>query len=207
MARVNDFDKVAPVYDKLSAIVFGNALLKAQLHFLNELDQARTVLVIGGGTGEVALSLLELNNNVVITYVESSLRMMEAARKRCKPFSERVIFVHSKIEDVKNLDQYDGIITAFFLDMFSNDEVAALRDRLIRQLKGDGKWIATDFTHSRKLFHRLLLRSMYLFFRVVARISVERLPEWEEILASRMKAFATRDFYSGFVRSVAYTNG
>jgi tRNA (cmo5U34)-methyltransferase len=207
MGKLNDFDFVARYYAFLSKLVFGRKLQDAQTHFLPMLDNATKVLIVGGGSGEVALLLAQRNEGVKITFVEPSLRMVEMARKRCHKYLDRIDFVTIPIEDFPTTANYDAVITGFFLDMFSDDMLPMIVDRLRRQLVAGGKLLATDFTKSPQNSHRLLLWVMYRFFRIVSNISATDLPDWEKMLRSRLITVAQKDYCSGFIRSVAYTNG
>ncbi|MEP5106138.1 MAG: methyltransferase type 12, partial [Ekhidna sp.] len=50
---VNDFDFVAPIYDRLSKLVFGKSLIKAQAYHLKVIGDKDRVLILGGGTGKL----------------------------------------------------------------------------------------------------------------------------------------------------------
>ena len=50
---LNQFDLVAPFYDALSRLVFGDQIVKSQTHFLHQVQKDDQVLILGGGTGQI----------------------------------------------------------------------------------------------------------------------------------------------------------
>jgi ubiquinone/menaquinone biosynthesis C-methylase UbiE len=81
VSALNSFDRIAPVYDRLADIVFGTAILDAQRTHLHALNDAREILILGGGTGRLLRDLLGQNAKSRVTYVEASQRMIELALK------------------------------------------------------------------------------------------------------------------------------
>ena len=57
MSKTNGFDFIAPYYDKLASLVYGNAIKNSQHVFLDRIPKASRILVVGGGSG-VFLSAL-----------------------------------------------------------------------------------------------------------------------------------------------------
>ena len=49
MSAPNGFDKIAPFYDSLKRLVFGNALAESQRALLASIKKNGNVLIIGGG--------------------------------------------------------------------------------------------------------------------------------------------------------------
>ena len=46
------FDRLAPIYDGLTAFVFGGAIRRSQTCFLGSLAESAEILVVGGGSKE-----------------------------------------------------------------------------------------------------------------------------------------------------------
>lgn len=202
---MNGFDLLAPVYDKLARFFFGPAIQHAQFHFLDRVESAHDVLIVGGGTGDLAKVILDRFDHVRITYVETSAAMTARASEKCQAHRDRIHFVQNTIDTISPDARVDIVITPFFLDMFSNDDVNKLVERVAGRLSRKGKWIATDFTKSPKLLHKLLLWIMYRFFRTLCNIQARSLPNWENSLETRLTLRESKDFYSGFIRSCVYT--
>src|SRR6187402_1340927 len=79
--RMNGFDRLAPVYDKLAGLVFGKAIVDAQLVFLDRVRAGDRILILGGGTGWLLEKLLRKQPVCEVWYVESSSRMIELTRQ------------------------------------------------------------------------------------------------------------------------------
>jgi tRNA (cmo5U34)-methyltransferase len=200
---LNRFDTVAPVYDRLADIVFRGAIRKSQEHFLSSAATSKKTLIVGGGTGLVALKLLQQHPELKITYVEASRKMISISAERCRPFSDRIQFVHGTEADIPE-ETYDVVITAFFLDMFRQHEVEALEDKILTKLNPGGFWLATDFVNTTSFVHKILLSAMYAFFKIACGIKASVLPEWESALRSRLKLSDSAVFYSGFIKSCRF---
>src|SRR4051812_23973094 len=91
------YDRIAFAYDFIAGLFSFNQINKSQLAFLSHLSDASTCLILGGGTGYFLQKLLEQNNTVRVTYVDSSAKMIAAARQRIQkeiPYAlDRVTFV------------------------------------------------------------------------------------------------------------------
>lgn len=199
---LNGFNTIAPVYDPLTRIVFGRAILRAQTEFLTAVSAHSTVLVVGGGTGRVAEQLLQMNSTCRVWYVDASSRMISYARRRLRRFGDRVVFVHGSWSDAPSLT-YDVIITQFFLDLFSETACVRVVKTLKKSLSQQGYWLATDFVNGKKWWGRMLLKVMYRFFRITTGIKADRLPDWISLLSQQGLVPAyERSFYHGMIRSV-----
>lgn len=91
-------------------------------------------------------------------------------------------FVESDFRSYEQADPYDLVLLPFFLDMFTDESV----DDMVRMLGRVGTWqtqvIVTDFVHQRKRdWKSLVIKGMYLFFRLTCDIEAHRLPNWQQI--------------------------
>jgi tRNA (cmo5U34)-methyltransferase len=197
---LNRFNWIASLYDKLAKLFFGSELLKAQLHFIQEIKAGDHLLIIGGGSGEFLLLLLKAHPDIKVTYVEASSRMISLSREKVKAFSN-VEFIHGTEDEISNMS-YDFIIANFFFDVFNQPVLDQIIEKLGRNLKSRGKWIVTDFTGSRLPYHRFLLKAMYMFFKSRGSIDASKLPQWLVTLQRHgLKLKHERLFVNGFVSS------
>ncbi len=205
MDKLDGFNLVAPVYDALGRIVFGNALAESQTCFTHLVNAGARVLVVGGGTGKAVKALMSANANCEVRYVEAASAMINRARLNLKPFQERVTFIHGTHESIPPDELYDVVITYFFLDLFPEERCRQVAVKLAASLKDDGIWLAADFTSGIRPLHRFLLRTMYAFFRVASGIEARRLPQWENaIVRAGLRMERHADFYNGFIRSAVF---
>jgi len=201
MKTVNNFDNVAPVYDVLAGVVFGNSIIRAQLFYLKEIPAYAHILILGGGTGKVACALLQLNTTCQIVYVEASAAMLESARSKIGLNDRsRVRFVHSS--EVLSNETFDVVITQFFLDLFPVSKLEGIVKSIRQMLKPGGAWIITDFVDNGKWWQRAMLWIMYRFFRITTNIEAASLPPWQGMTARDSHGLKFADFYGGFIRSM-----
>src|SRR6185295_7486640 len=80
MDSFRGYDLLAPFYDALSSIVFGNSMYRAQVHLLSDIPPGSKVLVLGGGTGRWLREVSIQRFHPEITYIDSSHGMLKRAR-------------------------------------------------------------------------------------------------------------------------------
>jgi ubiquinone/menaquinone biosynthesis C-methylase UbiE len=204
-SSLNQFNRIARLYDLLSSLVFGRSLHKAQLIYLDQIPLQANVLILGGGTGKILNDLFRLNPAARIYYVEASASMIELAKKNSEPFKKHIHFIHGTQNSIPDEVQFDVVITSFFLDMFSAPGIENLIRQVIKSLKSGGRWIVTDFIYPKRVLHHLLLRIMYLFFRIFCGIEAKRLPEWEgQLKKAGLQEAKSELSYNGFIKSALY---
>lgn len=209
--RNPNFDSIAPFYDSLSRLVFGDALRRAQVEHLGAIPEQAHVLLIGGGSGWLLEQLLLQKPQANVTYLESSAKMLELAQKRCKQFAIPTATVSFRLGDEHSLqpdESFDVIITPFLLDLFPDDRLQHLMSRLYTTLRPGGCWLFSDFwsVHDPAPFwQRLLLRSMYTFFGLVSGVKATQLPDFGlHFQRLRLQEQAGAHFYGGLIQAKAY---
>jgi hypothetical protein len=82
--------------------------------------------------------------------------------------------------------QFDLIVTNFFLDCFREDELAGLIPRLATGAAPEANWLLADFQIApsgwRRLRSRVILGTLYAFFRATTRLSASSLASPEPFL-------------------------
>ncbi len=168
-----EFNTIAPYYDTLSRMVFGNTLEKAKVSLYDHIKNGSTILFIGGGSGSSLQALLKLRKNLTIDFVESSGKMISKAKNRAKNTSV-VNFYHKPVEEFEGLN-YDYVITEFFLDLFEEPKIKDLIEIISFKLANNGKWIDTDFRQPSKYKGKFILKLMYWFFNIIANVASTKL--------------------------------
>lgn len=206
MKALDEFNSVSGYYDSLKRIVFGNAIRESQLHFLPRVSWATNILILGGGTGEMLVPLVQVNPESRIWYVEASSRMLSMAAKGMTAQQKlNVCFIHGTQDDVPPDIFFDGIITNFFLDLFDNSEVLAIAHNLRNRIAKGGVWLASDFVHTGVWWQRFLLWTMYRFFRLACKIEAETLPSWEvQLQAAGWARTDSQTFCRNFIGSCVF---
>lgn len=207
----NDFNGIARYYTFLSSVVFGSAITRSQVYFLNSVPAHCTVLLIGDGTGTSLYYLLKFMSCSKIIYVEPSSEMTRLARKKIKDlmYTTEVIFLEKTIEESKITPDVNVIVTPFLFDLFPEEKSGSLIKELSSLLTEDGTWIFTDFKINQNSIHRFwqlpLLKIMYLFFRGVSNIEAGRLPDFERCFSKAgLKRKQQALFYLGMMESSVY---
>lgn len=199
----NSFNWIAPFYDSLTKLFFGKAFYKAQIHFLSEIPKKGRVLIIGGGTGWILNELLRINPDCEVHYVEASSKMVEKTRRRVSP-KHKVKFIFGSENSIPRNGKYDAVITNFFLDLFSESLTDVIL-KIKRSLSKNSIWIVTDFEDNGKLWQKVMLKTMYFFFRVTSRIEASQIPDIEEELKKQgIKKSKEEIFLGSFIRSSVY---
>ncbi|MBO3698906.1 class I SAM-dependent methyltransferase [Roseivirga sp. E12] len=197
----NDFDKIAPLYDLLANLAFGKTLERAQKTYLHKIEPASKLLIVGGGTGKIIQWIPE-GLDLKIDYVELSGRMLDRARSRLSKGNE-IDFVHGDAREQEG--SYDVIIANFFLDCFSTSQLEQVLMHVKNQLNSAGSLLITDFYPSDRPRHKLLLKTMHWFFRVISQLDADGLINIHE--QTKLAGFEPSDiqfFRKGSVFSAVY---
>lgn len=184
------FDRITALYDAIVCFFSFNRINKSQLAFLSHLSTQDTALILGGGTGYFLQKVLEQNQEIHITYVDVSAKMIELAKKRIEMNRAedliRVSFICKSAEDFE-WTTYDFIICNYFLDLFDDTFVKVLAEKFKKHLNPQGLLYVTDFHIPKangflKWCTKMGLKVLYAFFRWAANLSTNQLPEMERIL-------------------------
>ena len=206
MSSLNGFNAIAPYYDSLKRLVFGKAIFNSQVHFLQCLPKGGKILILGGGSGEILRPLLEENPDCTIWYVEASSRMLAQARKNSGSGARtNILFIHGTERMLPKEVVFDAVVAQFFFDLFPEVKLSEVYGDLHQRLTKVGVVLVTDFVDGGKWWQRILLRTMYKFFRITSGIAARRLPDWEEQL--RLTDFTEAKFqlfYGGFIKATIW---
>ena len=202
----SNYDNSAWFYDSLSRLVYGKALVNAQVYLLQFVKPDSTILIAGGGTGWILEELARIHPiGLKITYIEISAKMMSLSKKRWIADNE-VIFINSAVEDVPVTTQFDVLITPFLFDNFKEETLQKIFSHLHAQLKAGGLWLNTDFQLSGKWWQNVLLKSMFIFFRALCNIETSTLPDIQrQFKTNNYKIIAESAFFGDFISSRAYS--
>jgi ubiquinone/menaquinone biosynthesis C-methylase UbiE len=202
-SALNQFNSISAVYDRMANVVFGSTLNEAQCHFISAIPDRSKILILGGGTGKLLKELLKQRPQSKVTYIEASSKMIAIAKETTNNDS-RVVFIHGTQDSIPPALIVDVVITPFFLDLFSDQSLKKIMLQLKSSLHAGGIWIATDFTTSSKLSHRMLRWLMYRFFRFTTNIESTHLPAWQDHLARIGEEVDAKAFKNGFVKTALY---
>jgi spermidine synthase len=171
---------LAPWYRWIEYAAFGRSLERRRFAFLPRLASASRILMLGEGDGRALAQSLRVAPLAHFDVVEVSPEMIALARRRAGD-SDRVVFLcRDALKAEWPIGHYDAIVTNFFLDCFTVDEVRPMIRRLASSLKANGIWLINEFAIPdsgwRRLHAQLWIRAMYLFFRLSTRLLASELP-------------------------------
>ena len=162
-------DRIARWYRWFEYAGFGRALERRREAFLTDVANARRALVLGDGDGRALMALLAAAPNLTIDYIDLSARMLELARARAG--GGRVVYHHDDaLTTPLPAEEYDLIVTHFFLDCFDEEDQARLVSHVSRAATPQARWLVSEFRDS-----GLLVRALYLFFRAATGLKTQRL--------------------------------
>jgi len=197
---VNDFDRLAPYYDSLARLVFGNSILKSQSCFFELLHKDSEVLIIGGGTGKM-LSELPLVRSV--TYCEKSGEMIRLAKKKASQNS--ITFQQGDFLEGAHYQQFDAVICPFFLDCFMERNLQKVIRKIKQTLRPGGYLFVADFEYG--MVPTLIGKAMHHFFRVAANLESGELKSIHHfVVSNHFDLLEEKFFYQNMIFSRVYRN-
>ena len=201
------YDNVALFYDLLARSVYGKAILDAHRFLADAVPADRSVLVVGGGTGQLLEEMSKIHKGgLQITYVDISKKMIEISKKRNIRNNE-VTFINESILHMQFHQQFDVVITPFVFDNFSDNTTKFLFDKIDALINGNGLWLFADFQkgEKNKVWQKFLLKSMYFFFRLLCGIEAAHLPDTASLFEKyNYRLIDKRTFYKDFIYSSIY---
>lgn len=205
---VNNYDKIAKHYDKLSRLIFFKSQLNAQINQLKFLKKNDSILIVGGGTGWILEEITKLfDEGLHIVYVEISEKMIALSKKR-NVKNNKVEFVDRGIEDFQSTLNFDLILTPFLFDNFSEHRTSMVFEKLNSLLKLGGLWFLVDFTLNKrngKWWKSILLKTMYGFFKLLKIVEASDLVDMQpQFLSKGYLKIDERFYYGNFIKAIVF---
>ncbi len=205
------FDVVAPFYDRLAKLVFSDAQQQAQLYLLPFIPQQARVLIIGGGSGWILEQVLKYSQASHILYLEASPKMLRLAEQQCRKASmasETTIELRLGTEaGIHHHETFDVVFTPFLLDLFPEQRLRQLMQKLNAALSEGGIWLFADFLlkDTSPLWQRMLVKSMYLFFGVLSGVQAQKLPDYHKLFKELgLEEITSKSFFHNMIESKVY---
>jgi ubiquinone/menaquinone biosynthesis C-methylase UbiE len=200
-----NYNNSAWFYDSLARLVYGRALVNAQVYLLQHTPANSNVLIVGGGTGWILEELARIHpSGLSITYVEIAPAMMALSQKRSIG-KNKVTFINDAIENVALPPDFDVVVTPFLFDNFTEETLHKVFNGISGLLKEDGIWLNCDFQLTGKWWQWVMLKSMFVFFRMVCGIEASRLPGIERCFENGgYRAAEEKSFFGEFIEARIY---
>jgi len=164
-SHAHGFDRLAPIYRWMEAILAGGKLHRCRTAYLKHIPAPQTILMLGEGHGRSLVECRRQFPAAYITCVDSSQRMIAQARQnlfRHGLATDSVEFINTDaLTWTPKPGAYDLIVTHFFLDCFRPDQLDVLVPKLASAGAPHAHWLIADFqvakTGWRRLRSRLIL--------------------------------------------------
>ena len=185
VAAPPNFDRVARIYRWAEYIALGPVLVRTREHFLSRLSGCRRALVLGDGDGRFLARLLAVQPGLSAVAVDTSAAMLRLLERRCRAAmpeaAQRLRTVCGSALEIVPEPGTDLVVTHFFLDCLSQAEVERLARTMAAHTAPGTLWLLSDFGEPRwrmlRPFAALYVRSLYLAFRVLTGLRIQRLPD------------------------------
>jgi len=175
-------DGIARWYRALEYLVFGRALERRRFEYLDDMADARHVLILGDGDGRFTAEFVRRNGEATVESVDLSARMLAMASKRLGGCSTNVRFRVGDARSIAFEGTYDLVVTHFLLDCFENDELIGLVERVAERCEVGAHWVISEFGLPESGIERTLawalVRFMYFCFWLATGLKVNRLPDY-----------------------------
>jgi hypothetical protein len=186
-----DFNRLARPYRWLEYLTFGPWLWRCRTYFLPQLNHCRHALILGDGDGRFTARLLRANPDIEITAVDASSRMIESLQQATAPYQNRLKTTVADVRTWRPADasaQYDLVVTHFFLDCLTTEEIASLAHRLAPHLTPEALWLVSEFAIPPTPFGCFiaapLVAFLYRAFGLLTHLRIQALPDHPQALAT-----------------------
>jgi ubiquinone/menaquinone biosynthesis C-methylase UbiE len=186
---VPNFDRLARLYRWMEFLTFGPWLGRCRYAFLGDLTECRRAIVLGDGDGRFTAQLLRANSTIEIDAVDVSSAMLRSLLGRAGQNAARVRIhgADARAWQSENAP-YDLIVTHFFLDCLTEDEVRSLAEKLRGALSPAGQWVVSEFAIPEGAFGRWVARPviwlLYRAFGLLTGLAVRNLSDHAAALSA-----------------------
>ena len=185
------FDNLAPYYRWMEFIFAGGKMHRCRTAFLDQIPQPKNILLLGEGHGRSLVECCRRFADAQITCVDASEQMLAQARRQLARHNlkaSRVEFVHADILNWSPSGKtYDLIVTNFFLDCFTPEQLEQMIPRIAGSSARNANWLVADFQMPtggwRRIRSRQIIWMLYVFFRLTTRLTARELTQPDSFLA------------------------
>jgi ubiquinone/menaquinone biosynthesis C-methylase UbiE len=185
------FDTLAPHYRWMELILAGEKLQRCRTAFLDRISPPEKILIWGEGNGRFLSECRRTWREARIVCADASKRMLQLAKRRLERHglaTGAVEFLHADVFEWSPREhEFDLIVTHFFLDCFRAEQLQGIVGKLAVAARQKAAWLLADFQAPevglQRVRARLILKAMYLFFRIATRLPASRLTRPDHFLA------------------------
>jgi ubiquinone/menaquinone biosynthesis C-methylase UbiE len=192
------FDMLAPHYRWMERVLAGQKLQRCRTEFLPKIPAPKRALLMGEGHGRFLSDFVKRFPNSEVVCVDASEKMLAQAQRSITD-AAKIEFVAADILDWKPQKEFDLIVTNFFLDCFTAEQLTIVIKKLADAAPAEANWLVADFcepaTGWKKWRARWILASMYLFFRFATNLPASHLTPPDGFLAQNGFVLQKRAYY------------
>lgn len=208
MSRKLSFDPLARPYKWLEYLTFGRSLENCRFNFLEDTKTARRALIFGDGDGRFTARMLAANSILQADVIDISPAMLRLLYEKLPPEAQARVTLHTADarEFIPPENDYDLVVSHFFLDCFTAAEISDLLDHITPNLQPGTRWIVSDFNIPAGKFAsyagRIIIRSLYAAFGLITGLAVRQLPDYEKVLKDQqLELVQSKDLLGGLLVS------
>ena len=186
---------LAPFYNSLTKVVFGQNLRLAKACFIKDLNEKR-ILIIGGGDGK---DYQDYQKHLKGEYWELSSSMLQKSKSN---LSKSGLTFNLGLYKTKPTQLFDEVWLHFVLDTMKDEEIVGLLEEARKSLSPAGRLYLVDFFKAKTPYQHFMTWAMISSFRILVKHKRTNLPDYEELL-SRAKWVKSEEkhFLRGWVKS------
>ena len=177
-----EFGRLAHLYRWMEWASFGPWLQRCRCSWLADMAGCRRALVFGDGDGRFTARLLRTNPEIRLEAVDASAQMMAALLRRA---GRGAVRVNPHVADARlwqpNREDYDLVVSHFFLDCLTTGEVRLLAYKVRGAMGPGARWAISEFAIPEnrfgRWFARPLIAALYQAFGLLTGLRVRRLPD------------------------------
>lgn len=178
-----NFDPIARLYRWLEYLSFGPMLERCRFYRVPQLNDARRALVLGDGDGRFLSRLLVANPQIEAEAVDLSQAMLRLLKKRAElaGATDRVNVHCTDAREFEPEGSYDLVVTHFFLDCFTTEELHGLTSRIRQHLAPGARWVVSEFAIPggwASFPARFVVSGLYAAFDLLTGLRLTRLPDY-----------------------------
>lgn len=183
-----DFGRLARLYRWMEWASFGPWLQRCRCSWLADMAGCRRALVFGDGDGRFTARLLRASPEIELDAVDASREMLAALLRHAGRDAARV---KTHAADARLWQpcgtNYDLVVSHFFLDCLTTEEVRPLAFAVRGALSPGAAWAISEFAIPENGFGRWLARpliaALYRAFGLLTGLRVRRLPDYAGALS------------------------
>lgn len=182
-----NFSRLAHAYRWMEFASFGPWLQWCRCTYLDSLVECRHAIIIGDGDGRFTARLLRHNRVIQIEAIDASPAMLSALLRRAGTDAGRVSTTCADARRWHPANQpYDLVVTHFFLDCLTSEEVLLLATTLRNALSPDARWLISEFAVPNGFYGHFfaspLISALYWAFAQITGLKVRELPDYRTAL-------------------------